>query len=179
MMDPVVCIYGGSTTERNEADYETAVQLGRLLAENGYSVMTGGYAGIMEAASRGAKEAGGHVIGVTTSLFDAEGRRPNLFLDDVIQMETLTNRLIYLVTKSDAAIAMPGGIGTLSEIALTWSLMQVGQIPLKPFLLMGEHWADLMQTFYGDGRHINQRDMHLFQVIRTPEQAISLLQDWE
>jgi uncharacterized protein (TIGR00730 family) len=178
-MDPVVCVYGSSTIGRDEADYEMAIRLGRLLAENGYSVMTGGYSGIMEAISRGAKEAGGHVIGVTTRLFDAEGRRPNLFLDDIIQMETLTERLIYLVSKSDAAIAMPGGIGTLSEIALTWSLLQVGQIPLKPFLLMGEMWGDLMQTFYGDGRHINQRDMHLFQVIRTPEQAVSLLQDWE
>lgn len=178
-MNPVVCVYGSATTDRSEADYETAVTLGRLLAENGYSVMTGGYAGIMEATSRGAKEAGGYVIGVTTSLFDSEGRRPNLFLDDVIKKDTLTERLIYLVTKSDAAIAMPGGIGTLSEIALTWSLMQVGEIPLKPLLLMGEHWADVTQTLYGDGRHINQRDMHLLQVIRTPEQAISLLQDWE
>ena len=178
-MNPVVCVYGATTTDRHEADYETAVTLGRLLAENGYSVMTGGYAGIMEAASRGAKEAGGYVIGVTASLFDAEGRRPNLFLDDVIKKETLTERLIHLVTKSDAAIAMPGGIGTLNEIALTWSLMRVGEIPMKPLLLMGEQWADVMQTLYGNGRYINQRDMHLFQVIRTPEQAISLLRDWE
>lgn len=177
---PVVSVYGSSRPLPGDPAYQQAETLGRLLAEAGYSVMTGGYAGTMEAASKGAKSAGGHVIGVTSAIFEGEGGRsgPNAYVDEVIRHSTLRDRLYHIVTRSDGAIALEGGVGTLSEVALTWSLIQVGEIPPMPFILVGENWSRLLAQFYGSGQYITQANMALCQFVRTPENAVALLQDW-
>lgn len=176
---PIVTVFGGGRPKPTDTAYAEAELLGRLLAEAGYAVQTGGYAGTMEAASKGAQAAGGHVIGVTVGLFDRDGQRPNPYIDEIISFETLSERLLHLVKASEASIALPGGLGTLSEVALTWSLLQVAEVPPRPFILIGEQWGDLMQTFYGDGSYIREADMHLWRVVRTPEQAVTLLRTWE
>jgi len=176
---PIVTVYGGGRVPPDIPAYAEAELLGRLLAEAGYTVQTGGYAGTMEAASKGAKEAGGRVIGVTVGIFDQDGQQPNPFIDEIIAFETLSERLLHLVKASDASIALPGGLGTLSEVALTWSLLQVAEVPPRPFILIGEQWGDMLRTFYGDGAYIREADMHLWRVVRTPEQAVTLLRTWE
>jgi uncharacterized protein (TIGR00730 family) len=123
------------------ADYEAARDLGRRLAEAGFAVQTGGYAGIMEAVSRGANEAGGHVVGVTCATFEAaNSAAPNAWVKEVVQQPNLPSRVLYLVTACDGAIVMPGGVGTLSELALAWSLVQVREVPPKPIVLVGGLW---------------------------------------
>jgi hypothetical protein len=174
----IVSVFGGSSPAPGSPAYQEAYTLGRLLAEAGFAVMTGGYAGTMEATSRGAKEAGGHVIGVTVTDFEENGHRPNSYLTETVTYTRLSDRLVHLVTRCDAAVALRGGIGTLSEVALTWSLLQVGEIGPKPFVLLGEEWGLLLETFYGRGEYISRPHMHLFQVARTPEQVILLLRDW-
>src|SRR5678816_3721819 len=116
-----VSVFGGAQPKEGEAAYTEALNLGRMLAERGHTVLTGGYIGTMEAVSRGANEAGGHVIGVTCE--DIERWRPrtaNQWVKEEIRKETLIERLHTLIHESDAAFALAGGAGTLTEVALMW-----------------------------------------------------------
>jgi uncharacterized protein (TIGR00730 family) len=176
----IVSVFGASSSQPGEDDYEDVVTLGRLLAEAGHTVMTGGYGGMMEAASKGAKLAGGRVIGVTVSLFEGPGRRPgpNAHIDEVIRYDRLRDRLFHLVDHCDAAVAVGGGIGTLSEFALAWSFVQVGEIEPIPLILMGKQWHSLINQFYGDGRYIRDEHMQLWKGADTPQQVVEMIRDW-
>ena len=124
-----VSVFGGSQTKEGEPAYSEAQELGRLLAHRGHTVLTGGYIGTMEAVSRGANKAGGHVIGVTCA--EIERWRPvgaNQWVQEEWKKETLIERLQALVMECDAALALPGGPGTLAEIAVTWNLMIIGSL---------------------------------------------------
>jgi hypothetical protein len=124
------------------------MELGRLLALSGHAVLTGGYSGTMEAVSRGAAEAGGHVIGVTSS--DLERWRPtkaNPWVREERRTGTLLERLEALIQGGDAALALPGGPGTLTEIALTWNLMIVASLPPRPLILVGDGWRAVFDQF--------------------------------
>ncbi len=143
-----VSVFGGSSPKSGDTDYENACKLGKYLGDAGYIVLTGGYIGTMEAVSRGVVENGGHTIGVTCD--EIERWRPvgpNSWVQEEHRCEKLQERLTVLINDCDAAIALPGGIGTLSEILLMWSLMSIKSIPLKPLLLVGQGWYDTMQTF--------------------------------
>src|SRR5574341_226917 len=114
-----ISVFGGSQTKEGDAAYAEAQKLGRLLAEHGHIVLTGGYIGTMEAVSRGAREAGGHVIGVTCS--EIERWRPigaNQWVKEEWKKETLMERLHSLVHESDAAFALREGAGMLTGIDL-------------------------------------------------------------
>ena len=171
---PIVTVYGSSSPKEGSLDYEQARALGRLLAQQGYVVATGGYSGTMEGASRGAKEAGGHVIGVTTSLFDKARPTANPYVDEEIKLPTLFQRLHYLVTLADAWVALPGGIGTLSEVALTWSLMQTGELRHGPFVLVGEMWRTTIGEFSGDD-HVKPQYRDLIRYTTDVEGVLPLL----
>ncbi len=177
-MAQIVSVFGSGQVAPDSADYADAVRLGGMLAEAGYIVMTGGYAGLMEAASKGAKEAGGHVVGVTVGMFDRAGAKANDYVDEVVSYDTLSERLLHVVKAADAVIALPGGIGTLTEVALTWSLLQTGEVAPMPFVLLGEMWESLLRDFYGRGMYIREPHMHLYQTARTPLQALTLLRNW-
>jgi len=123
--------------------------LGEMLARRGHAVLTGGYTGTMEAVSRGAAAAGGHVIGVTCDdIGRYHGRSANPWVMEERRCPTLLERLRQLIEGSDAAIALPGGPGTLTEIALTWNLMIVGSLARRPLILVGEAWKQLWSEFY-------------------------------
>jgi uncharacterized protein (TIGR00730 family) len=143
-----ITIFGGSQPKPGSPAYRQAYELGKLLALAGHTVLTGGYMGTMEAVSRGANEAGGHVIGVTCADIEAwRGSRANAWVKEQRCFATLQERLNELIRACDAAIALPGGPGTLTEIALTWNLMIVDSIPHKPLILVGEGWKNVMDTF--------------------------------
>jgi hypothetical protein len=133
--------------DRDDPLYQTGIEIGRGLASAGNAVMTGGYYGLMEAISKGAREAGGKVIGVTT---DQIGKRynvqPNAFNSEIVHFATLRDRLSYMVEHADAYLAMPGGTGTLHEIAETWEQMRIGGIPARPFVCYGELWEGILQA---------------------------------
>jgi uncharacterized protein (TIGR00730 family) len=171
---PIITVYGSNSPFEGHPEYEAARTLGRLLAQQGYVVATGGYAGTMEAASRGAKEAGGHVIGVTTSIFDPVRLGPNPYLDEEIKLPTLFQRLHYLVTLADAWVALPGGIGTLSEVALTWSLLQVGEVKHQPFVLVGAMWHKTIGE-HSDDFHVRREYRGLLQYVDDVTQVLPLL----
>lgn len=178
MTQGIVTVFGGASPQPGSPAYQEAYTVGRLLAQAGYTVATGGYTGTMEAASRGAAEAGGHVIGVTCDALNAwEPRtlRPNSWVREEIRLPTLRERLYHLVAFCDAAVALRGGIGTLSEVSLTWSLIEVGEIRPKPLILVGRVWRDLLTRFYGDGEYIQQEDMRLWTCIDRPEEILAAL----
>jgi len=143
-----VSVFGGSQPREGSPAYEEARQLGELLARRGHIVLSGGYIGTMEAVSRGACEAGGHVIGVTCE--EIENWRPtgkNQWVLAEIRKKSLVERMQHLIGECDAAIALPGGPGTLAEIAVTWNLMIVESLPRRPLVLVGDGWQSLFDQF--------------------------------
>lgn len=174
MDNKIVAVFGGRAPQPGSAEYAEAHTLGQLLAQAGYAVMTGGYGGVMEASSRGAKESGGRVIGVTVGKFDQSGLRPNAWLDEEIKFSSLSERLHYLVTMSDAIVVLRGGVGTLSEVALAWSLMQVGEMPRKPFVLVGDGWRRALEI-YRSVSTVNERDWTLLIFASQVSEVVRLL----
>jgi len=144
-----VSVFGGSQITEGDTAYTEAQALGRLLAERGHTVLTGGYIGMMEAVSRGAHEAGGHVIGVTCAEIERwRPRAANQWVKEEIRRETLVERLHTLIHESDAAFALPGGAGTLTEIALMWNLMIVESLHRRPLILVGRGWQSTFDQFF-------------------------------
>ncbi len=143
-----VTVFGGSQPKPGEPAYQDALHLGALLARAGYTVLNGGYIGTMEAVSRGAAEAGGHVIGVTCD--EIEAWRPvkaNPWVTEVWHYPSLRERLFTLVENADAYLALPGGVGTLAEVMLTWNLLLTHILPSRPIVLIGPGWQRTMRKF--------------------------------
>ena len=144
-----VTVFGGSAPQPGQPAYQQALELGRLLAEAGHTVLTGGYIGTMEAVSRGAAEAGGHVIGVTCDEIEAwRPVKPNRWVLEEWRYPTLKARLEALIERAEAWIALPGGPGTLTEIALTWNQIQIEAIPRSPLILLGEGWRTVFEQAF-------------------------------
>ena len=141
-----VTIFGSASPTPGQPAYEEARRLGELLANAGHTVLTGGYMGTMEAASRGAAEAGGHVIGVTCDQIETwRHTGANQWVREKRHFPTLRERLYCLIDSCDAAIALPGGIGTLAEISAMWSQIQTNSMPPRPLILIGEGWQKSFQ----------------------------------
>jgi uncharacterized protein (TIGR00730 family) len=144
-----ITVFGGAQPKEGTPAYEEAQLLGSLLAQRGHAVLTGGYMGTMEAVSRGAHEAGGHVIGVTCSdIEEWRGSRANTFVKEERKKKTLLERLDALFQGCDAAIALPGGPGTLTEISLMWNLMIIQSLPKKPLILIGQGWDFIFDNYF-------------------------------
>ena len=139
-----ITVFGGSSPLPGDEAYEQAYQLGKLIGEAGFTVMTGGYIGTMEAVSRGVNETGGRVIGVTCDQIEAwRPVSPNPWVQDQMRFATLQERLYALIENCDAALALPGGIGTLAEVAVMWSQLQTRSIPNRPLILIGPGWQSV------------------------------------
>lgn len=173
--EPVISVFGSSAPQRGSPAFEEARQVGHLLAEAGFVVATGGYSGTMTAVSLGAAEAGGHVIGVTCDQIEQfRPLGPNEWVMQEIRYETLQDRLLHLVKENDGMIVLPGGIGTLSEMALAWSLMQVGEINSRPLSLLGETWHETVTTF-NDPAFIHPQHLAQLHFASSPESAVSFV----
>lgn len=171
-MQKVISVFGGSSPQPGQPAYEQARQVGRLLAEAGCAVATGGYSGTMSAVSQGAAEANGRVIGVTSAQierFRLLGANP--WVQQEIRYESLRERLLHLVTQNDGMIVLPGGIGTLSEMTLAWSFLQVGEIAPRPLVLLGEQWRATVTSFIQPA-YVRESHLHLLQFVDTPEVAV-------
>jgi uncharacterized protein (TIGR00730 family) len=174
-----VTVFGGSSPKPGETAYHEAQILGQLLGSAGFTVITGGYIGTMEAVSRGAAEAGAKVIGVTCD--EIEAWRPvsaNQWVMEEMRFPTLRERLFALIDTSDVAIALPGGPGTLAEISLMWNQMITGSIAPRRLILVGAGWMTTFEEFFdvqGDYIPAAQREMLKFRP--SVEQAFSYLQN--
>jgi uncharacterized protein (TIGR00730 family) len=166
-----ITVFGGSAPKPGSPAYQQAYQLGKLIGESGHTALTGGYIGTMEAVSRGCAEAGGHVIGVTCDEIEAwRPVKPNQWVLEEIRHPTLHGRLLSLINECDAAIALPGGVGTLTEIVMMWNLMQTAAIPARPLILVGPGWEGTINAFYaGQASYIPEG--HLFFIHPAPDET--------
>lgn len=171
-MHRLISVFGSAAPTEGSEAYEMARILGRLLAEAGFAVATGGYSGTMTAVSQGASEAGGHVIGVTSAQIEKfRPLGPNQWVAEEIRYDSLRDRLMHLVLNNDGMVALPGGIGTLSEMTLAWSFLQVGEINPRPLALIGDMWRDGIRGFYR-AEYITQVNLDLLYFAKTPEAAV-------
>jgi len=174
---PCVTVFGSARFTENHPYYSLARQTGAELAKAGFTVMTGGGPGIMEAANRGAKEAGGRSIGCNIQL--PKEQQPNLYLDQWITFRHFFVRKVMLVKYSYAFIALHGGFGTLDEIFETALLIQTGKIREFALVLMGkEFWRpliDFMSERLVKEKTIDQIDLDRLIVTDSAREAIEAI----
>ena len=167
----VVAVFGASSPVPGEPVYENGIRCGRLLAEAGFAVATGGYAGLMEAVSLGAAEAGGRVIGVTVPDVFPDRSGGNAHLTEETRTASLLERIHEMVDLSVASIAMPGSLGTATELLVAWNLAYVarftGATP-KPVIAVGEQWRRLVPLLTEDLR----TDGSLVTLADTVDEAV-------
>ncbi len=173
-----VTVFGGSSPRPGEPVYEQAHRLGVLLGNAGYAVLTGGYIGTMEAVSRGAAESGGHVIGVTCDEIEAwRPVGPNPWIMEERRYQTTRERLFALAEACHAALALPGGVGTLAEIAFMWSQLQTGALSPRPLILIGPGWQAMFREFFTKmNPYFHARDRSLLTFVPDVETAAEELQ---
>lgn len=172
--DRAVAVFGSSEPLEGHPLYEQARAVGRLLALRGFVVMTGGYGGVMEGASRGAREVGGRAVGVTCEMF--RGRRPNPFLSEERRTATLFDRQRVLVETPRGYVVLHGKSGTLAELTLVWALHRAGSLGDKPLVLLGEAWSALLDLLSG-AEMLETEQRSITRVAREPAEAVGDLED--
>jgi uncharacterized protein (TIGR00730 family) len=174
---PCVTVFGSARFKEDHPYYVLARELGAKLAEAGFTVMTGGGPGIMEAANRGAKDAGGFSVGANITL--PVEQKPNAYLDRWVEFRYFFVRKMLLEKYSYAFVAMPGGIGTLDEIFETMVLIQTGKMQGFPFVLMGKSfWTPLheyLKTSLVAAKTITPEDVDRFIITDSPEEAVAII----
>ena len=142
--DRIVTIFGGSKCGHDSDEYREARELGSRLAKAGFTICTGGYLGVMEAASRGAREAGGRVFGIVMNQFKSE---PNRYLTDKVATNHFYDRLQNLITRSVGFVALRGGMGTVTEVSLVWNKLQTRVLDRRPIVLVGDCWREVVESW--------------------------------
>ncbi|HTP69270.1 MAG TPA: LOG family protein [Dongiaceae bacterium] len=174
--EKIVTVFGSSRPEMGHADYEEARALGAELAKRGFAVSTGGYGGTMEAASRGAKEAGGKVYGVTAEFF---ARKANAWVEVEVRKKTWADRLFGLIEMGDGFVVCKGGTGTLVELAVVWEMLNKNVIAGKPLVALGSFWRPIVDRVREvelgpqavDARVWGEAGGKLVEVVGTVEEA--------
>lgn len=172
---PCVTVFGSARFTEEHRYYALARAVGRELARTGFTVMTGGGPGIMEAANRGAKEGGGPSVGCNIEL--PHEQEPNRFLDRFVEFRYFFVRKVMLVKYSYGFVVLPGGFGTLDELFETATLIQTRKIEDFPLVLMGRDFWEPMLAFLRDTmvaeRTIAAEDYHSIFVTDSPEEAVA------
>lgn len=175
-----VSVFGSARTEQNNQHYIEAEKFGRLITEAGFGVITGGGPGIMEAANKGAVDAGGLSVGVGIELpFEAS---MNEYVKVGVENRYFFTRKVMFLKYSQAFVVFPGGLGTLDELFETLTLAQTGHAPDFPVILVGKnYWSglvDWMQDTLWTNGAIKQSDFDLFRVVDTAEEAVEKITEY-
>jgi hypothetical protein len=174
---PCVTVFGSARFGESHPFYALARTTGSGLARAGFNVMTGGGPGIMEAANRGAREAGGYTIGCNIVL--PQEQKPNPYLDLMLEFRHFFVRKVMLVKYSQAFVALPGGIGTMDEVFETLTLIQTDKIVDFPVVLMGvEYWQPLLDWLRAKmvaEKTIGVEDLGLLRLTDSAEEAVSMI----
>jgi uncharacterized protein (TIGR00730 family) len=175
---PCVTVFGSARVKEGHPYYDLTRQVGAAIAELGFTVMTGGGPGLMEAANRGAREAEGRSVGINIILpFE---QKPNAYLDKYVDMKYFFTRKTLLIKYSYAFVVMPGGLGTMDELFEALTLIQTGKIKEFPVILMGTaYWQPVVQTLYQmrDEGMINHADLDLLLITDSVPDAMQCLRD--
>ncbi|HLM57351.1 MAG TPA: LOG family protein [Pyrinomonadaceae bacterium] len=170
-MEKIVTIFGGAKCREDSPEYADALEVGRLLAEAGFTICTGGYLVVMEAASRGARERGGRVLGIVMNQFKTE---PNRYLTDKVASAHFYERLQNLITRSVGFVALRGGAGTVTELSLVWNKLQTHVIEPRPLVLLGESWPPVIESFR---QHlvVSESDVGLLDFASDAREAVQII----
>ena len=172
----VITVFGSNRPKEGDAQYEAARELGAKLAAAGFAVCSGGYGGVMEAVSRGAKEAGGRTLGVTAKFFF---RVANRWTDEEVRVETWRDRLFTLIERGDGFIVCPGGTGTLVELAVVWEMLNKGVMRGKPLVAVGEFWRPIVERVreveMDPASPWGEQQRALVRIVSSAEEAVSAL----
>ncbi len=156
-MNDYCAIFGSAAADEGEEAVQEAEKIGEFLAENSFNVLCGGFGGVMEAACRGNKRAGGAPLGIGLQSFS---QKPNRYLTDYRAATTLGERLDLFEEKTGPVLGLPGGIGTITEVMFFWDLAKSGLTDEHPLILYGSHWekflAVLGEEFIVDDQHFKR-----------------------
>lgn len=169
--EKIVTIFGGSKCGEASPEYRQARELGGRLAEAGFTICTGGYLGVMEAASRGAREKGGRVLGIVMNQFKSE---PNRFLTDKVATDHFYDRLQNLITRSVGFVAFRGGMGTVTEISLVWNKLTTGVLEPRPLVLVGDCWNGVVEAWRSN-LVVSEKDLSFLDFADGAESAATLI----
>jgi uncharacterized protein (TIGR00730 family) len=175
---PAVSVFGSASIRENDPVYELGRTTGRLLAENGFAVITGGGPGAMEAANRGAMEAGGKSVGLNIQLPREQSSNP--YTNVHLNFRYFFVRKVMFVKYAMAYVILPGGFGTMDELFESLTLIQTHRIKPFPVIMLGkDYWKDLVswikKTMLGKHRMICPDDLDLFQITDDPEAAVAAI----
>jgi uncharacterized protein (TIGR00730 family) len=176
----IISVFGGSAPKPGEPAYEEARRLGFELGSRGHSLLTGGYIGVMEAVSQGGQEAHARVIGATCGQLEKSHlvRKANTYIGEEWHFETLQERLFALVERCDAAIAMPGGVGTMAEISIMWNEIIIRAIPKRPLILFGAAWKTTYTEFIDRfNAYISPEDRNIVTYAEDIPTVLALIDD--
>lgn len=176
-----IAFLGYSTAVPQEKLYQDAFEASKLVAQAGYTIVNGGGYGIMEAASRGGKEGGGKVIGVTFDPKGAtvfEGRNPNNPLDEEIKVNNYLERTLKLLDLGDIYIIFNGGTGTISEFGMAWGLARIYFGHHKPLILFGEFWKDIILAFRKN-MLMRPEEFLVYKIVANPQETVAAIHAFE
>lgn len=178
-LGPCVTVFGSARVPESDPFYTLTREVGYALAKTGFTVMTGGGPGLMEAANRGAKDAGGYSVGANIQL--PKEQKPNPYVDRWVEFRHFFVRKVMLVKYSYAFVAVPGGFGTLDEIFEALVLVQTGKINNFPIILVGkEFWSPLVElarTRLLPARMIEPADIDRLTLVDSPEEVARIAHD--
>ncbi len=184
-----VTIFGSSLPTEGSLAYAQALRLGRLLAEAGLAICNGGYTGLMEASARGAREVGGHTVGVTCAVWPFPA---NAWVAEEVRTRSFSERIMTLIERGDAYLVLPGGTGTLAELALSWEMMNKASLSKtvggrKPLLVLSPYWQPVIDCLNQEGdlgcvggaaSDWRSRAMDIITLVTDVDQAAERLYDW-
>ena len=180
---PCVSIFGSARTKPADKYYQLAVNIAKKLSDNGYGVITGGGPGIMEAANKGAYNAGGTSVGLNIELPFEQHDNPYIDSDKSIDFDYFFVRKVMFVKYSQGFIVMPGGFGTLDELFEAITLIQTHKIGKFPIILVGKKfWSGLVdwikETLLDSHNNISKEDLYLLNIVDTEDEVIEILNDF-
>src|SRR3990172_260193 len=173
-----ITIFGFADSHEDRPEWKDAYETSKLLAENGYTIVNGGGPGVMKAATLGAKEGNGSVVGVSFYPKDApyfEGRDRSNPIDQEIKTQNYLERTLRLLEQGDAYVLFKGGTGTISEFGMVWGTARLYFGHHKPFLLYGEFWHEIMEAL-AKNMYIRGEELKVYRIVETPEQVLEELQ---
>jgi len=179
-IEKAITIWGSARVKEDDIWYKKAVKTAKLLAQKGYTIITGGGPGIMEAANKGASEIGAESIGLNIEL--PEEQKPNPYIKTLISFRYFFTRKVMFVKYTKGFIIFPGGFGTLDEFTEAITLIQTKRIHKFPVVLMDEEYWDGFIKWMSDillkRGYIDKEDLKIFKVVNEPEEAVKIIENF-
>ncbi len=172
-----ITFFGSSEVAPGSIDYDGAFQTGKLLAQNGYTIVNGGGPGVMKASSEGAKAGGGKSIGITFNPKDMthfEGRDVTNPVDEERVYDSYVTRTLALLEEGDVYVIFNGGTGTISEFGMAWGLAKLYFGHHRPLILFGSFWHEILEAF-GKNMLIRHEEVLVYRIVTTPQEVLEVI----